>query len=623
MMKKTNDSIYKKGDIIEFDIIDLSNDTEGIGKTDAFTWFVKDTVIGDRIRAVVMKCMKNYGYAKLDKVIIPSPERRKPRCPVSGPCGGCTMQEMSYSFQLKYKENKVLNNLIRIGGFKREDFICIAENETANKDIMDSDCMASENRCIFYPVIGMEYPWRYRNKAVIPVGERGQKIAAGFYAGRTHSIVEVDDCLIGIEENCKIKDTVLSFMKRCNIKPYNEKNGDGVIRHILIRKGFATGEIMVCIVINTQKLPYKEQLCTALSAIKGVESIMLNINRSKTNVIMGQKTVNIYGKNFISDYIGNIRFNISAESFYQVNPVQTNILYNKVLEFADLKGDETVWDLYCGIGTISLFLAQKAGRVYGIETVQKAVEDAGNNAFINNINNAFFITGNAEDILELWKMEMINKGGEIDKNDKMDKNDKKDKRCGKDNKSPVNITDIRDMRDIKNILDFPDIVVVDPPRKGCDIKCLEAAAAASPRKIVYVSCDSATLARDLKYLAGKGYKPVKVQAVDMFPWSGHVETVALLSKLDVDKHIDVEIKLDELDLTSAESKATYAQIKEYILEKFDLKVSTLYIAQIKKKCGIVLREHYNKSKKEKQAIPQCTLEKEEAIMDALKHFKMI
>ena len=316
-----------------------------------------------------------------------------------------------------------------------------------------------------------------------------------------------------------------------------------------------------------------------------IVGLCININEARGNAILGRETRCLYGKDSIEDKIGELSFSISVPSFYQVNPVQTEKIYGKALEYAALTGEETVWDCYCGIGTISLFLAQKAKQVYGLEIVPEAIENAKENAEKNGLQNAEFFVGAAEEVLPKWVEEQKREG-----------------------------------KDVGNLVD---VVSLDPPRKGCDKACLSAALELSPKRIVYVSCDPGSLARDMKYLREGGYTLEKWVGIDNFPRTGHVETVALLSKLDVDKHIDVEIKLDELDLTSAESKASYAQIKEYILEKFDLKVSTLYIAQIKKKCGIVLREHYNKSKKEKQIIPQCTPEKEEAIMDALRHFKMI
>lgn len=594
---------YKKGDMIELDIIDMSTTGEGIGKTGAFTWFVKDSVVGDRISASVMKTKKSYGYARLNEVIKPSKDRIQPKCSVARACGGCSLQNMSYESQLELKDKMIINNLIRIGKFPKDYFV----DETDLKEEKDV--------CIHYPIIGMENPWRYRNKSIYPISLKKGSAVYGFYAARTHSVIEVDDCLIGIEENKSIMEAVIGFIKKHNISVYDEVAHRGLIRHILIRKGFATGELMVCVVVNSDKLPHSEKLVEILLKAADIKSISYNVNTAKSNVILGEKEVNLYGDRYIYDYIADIKFRISAKSFFQVNPIQTRKLYDTVLKFANLSKDETVWDLYCGIGSISLYMSKQAGKVYGIEIVNAAVEDALENAKLNKIENVNFLLGEAEKVLpELYdraSAKMLNKEFED-----------KDEISGfveiEEEYSMGGIESIP----IKDILEV-DCLVLDPPRKGCDKACLDTILKIKPKRIVYVSCDSATLARDLEYLCEKEYELKKVQGVDMFGWSMHVETVALLSKLDVDKHIDVEIKLDELDLTSAESKATYAQIKEYILEKFDLKVSTLYIAQIKKKCGIILREHYNKSKKEKQVIPQCTPEKEEAIMDALKHFKMI
>ena len=555
-MKTDNTASYKKGEMITVDITDFGENGEGIGKTDAFTWFIKDTVIGDKVTAKVMKTKKSYGYARLDSIIKESPDRIEAKCPVARSCGGCTLQSLDYSAELRLKQNKVENHLKRIGGF-----------DLSNVEIEE--------------IIGMEDPIRYRNKSQFPFGRKNGKNITGYFAGRTHSIVEFDDCIIGIEENKTVLKTVLDFMEKYDIPAYDEESGKGVVRHVLIRKGFATGELMVCIVINANSLPHSEKLVESLCATLGsdLKSVSININKKNTNVILGEKTLTLYGNGYIEDYIGDVKFRISPQSFYQVNPVQTKKLYSKALEYAALTGEETVWDMYCGIGTISLFLAKSAKFVYGVEIVDAAIQNARENAKLNNIENVKFFVGKAEEVIT----------GEYENG---------------------NIRDI-------------DVIVVDPPRKGLDKLAIDTMLKLLPKRIVYVSCDSSTLARDLKLLCEKEYELKKLTVVDQFSRSYHTETVALLSKLDVDKHIDVEIKLDELDLTSAESKATYAQIKKYILEKFDLKVSTLYIAQIKKKCGIVLREHYNKSKKEKQVIPQCTPEKEEAIMDALRHFKMI
>lgn len=575
---------YQKNELVTVKIEDIGNDGEGIGKVEGYTLFVKDAVIGDEVQARITRPKKNYAYARCEKILTPSPYRSEPVCAFHRQCGGCQIQALSYEKQLAFKQGKVRNNLIRLGGFTPEEVDKVME-----------------------PVVGMEEPYHYRNKALFPVGtDRQGNQVTGFYAGRTHDIIANTDCALGVTENKEILETVLDYMRTCKVSAYEETTGKGLVRHILIRKGFTSGQLMVCLIINTpaqdreknQWLPGQQELIDRLTGIPGMTSISVNINREKTNVVLGKETHTIWGSDTIEDTIhmretvgfslahekDAVTYHISPQSFYQVNPVQTEKLYSLALEYAGLTGKETVWDLYCGIGTISLFLARRAKQVYGVEIVPQAIQDARRNATDNGITNAEFFVGKAEDILtDFYHKE--DKGNE-------------------------------EMR-------HPDVIVVDPPRKGCDALCLDTMLRMAPERIVYVSCDSATLARDLRILCDGGYELQKVRPVDQFGQTVHVETVALLSKLDVDKHIDVEIKLDELDLTSAESKATYAQIKEYIMEKFDLKVSTLYIAQIKKKCGIVLREHYNKSKKEKQVIPQCTPEKEEAIMDALKHFKMI
>ena len=479
-------------------IEDMNEDGAGVGKVDGYIWFVKDAVIGDVVRAKAMKMKKSYGFARLMEVVEPSGSRVIPSCPVARQCGGCQLQAMSYEEQLKFKERKVMNNLIRIGKF-------------------------AENEIHMLPIMGMEEPWRYRNKAQFPFGkDKGGNVIAGFYAGRTHAIVEAGDCLLGVEENREILDIVKLFMKEMKIEPYDESSHKGLVRHVLIRKGFKTGEIMVCLVINGKKLPGKERLVEMLCGvdgkdekgqginregidgkeiygketngnetdghgIRGMTSISYSVNQEKTNVIMGKEIVNLYGPGFITDYIGNVKYQISPLSFYQVNPVQTERLYGTALEYAGLTGNETVWDLYCGIGTISLFLAQKAKKVYGVEIVPQAIEDARRNAEINGIKNAEFFVGKAEEVLP----------------EQFEKNHV-----------------------------HADVIVVDPPRKGCDTVCLDTILKMRPERVVYVSCDSATLARDLRYLADGGYMVERGRCCDMFPGTVHVECVVLMSRKD-------------------------------------------------------------------------------------------
>lgn len=573
---------YSKNDIVTVKIEDIGTEGEGIGKLEGFTLFVKDAVMGDVVEARLVKVKKNYAYARLEKVLTSSPLRVKPVCPYHKQCGGCQIQAMSYEAQLQFKENKVKNNLVRIGGFDRLFIESVME-----------------------PVVGMEQPWHYRNKAQFPVGtDKDGRIITGFYAGRTHSIIANTDCALGVEENEPILQKVLAYMQNEKVSAYDETTGQGLVRHILIRKGFTSGEIMVCLVINGKSLPKEDRLVSTLREIPGMTSIWLNYNTKNTNVIMGTEGRVLWGQNTITDVIHRrsieeinsgkdclrydsrenapqgITFAISPLSFYQVNPIQTEKLYSLALEYAGLTGEETVWDLYCGIGTISLFMAQCAKEVHGVEIVPQAIEDARKNAERNHIENAAFYVGKAEEVLpRLYEEEHI----------------------------------------------FADVICVDPPRKGCDEACLNTIIKMAPKRIVYVSCDSATLARDLKYLCENGYEIKKVRAVDQFGQTVHTETVCLLSKLHEAKHhVNVKLDMDEMDLTAAESKATYEEIKKYVAEHNDgMKVSNLYIAQIKQKHGIIERENYNKPKSEKGGQPECPKEKEIAIEEALKYFQMI
>lgn len=450
----------RKDDLITVTIEDLSSEGLGVGHYDGMAFFIKDTVIGDVAEAKIMKLKKTYGYARLIRLITPSPDRIAARCPVARQCGGCQIQAMSYPAQLRFKEAKVRNNLVRIGKFEHPPM---------------------------EPIIGMEEPFRYRNKAQFPVGmSKDGRIIAGFYAGRTHAIIECEDCLLGVEENRVILDLVLEYMKEYHISPYEELTGKGLVRHVMIRKGFATGEVMVCLIVNGDSLPHVDALVERLRTIQGMASITLNINREQTNVIMGREIKLLWGQPYIEDTIGSVRFRISPLSFYQVNPLQTEKLYNKALEYAGLTGEETVWDLYCGIGTISLFLAQRAKQVYGVEIVPAAIEDAKANAALNGMTNAEFFVGKAEEVLpEKYEKEGIT----------------------------------------------ADVIVVDPPRKGCEESVLATMIQMAPKRIVYVSCDSATLARDLKYLCHHGYELTRCCPTDMFGNSVHVETVCCLYRI--------------------------------------------------------------------------------------------
>ena len=449
----------KKDDFVTLTIEDMGVDGEGIGHVDGCTLFVKDALIGDVITAKIMKMKKNYGYARLMEILTPSKDRVEPKCAYHKQCGGCQIQALSYEKQLDYKKKKVLNNITRIGGLEK-----LPE----------------------FDLIGMEDPYQYRNKAQFPFGtDKNGEVVTGFYAGRTHSIISNTKCYLGVEENQQILEIILAHLKKYNIPAYDEQTGKGLLRHVLIRKGFTTKELMVCLILNGTRMPEVKELVEELVKIPGMTSITINVNTKQTNVIMGQEMRSVWGQDYITDYIGNVKYQISPLSFFQVNPVQTRKLYERALEYADVESGETVWDLYCGIGTISLFLAQRAKQVYGVEIVPQAIEDAKHNATLNGFTNAEFYVGKAEEVLpKKYREEGIK----------------------------------------------ADVIVVDPPRKGCDEALLQTIVQMRPKRVVYVSCDSATLARDLKYLTSEGYEVVAGTVVDQFPHTVHTEAVVKLER---------------------------------------------------------------------------------------------
>lgn len=466
----------KKNDTFQLQITDLGTGGEGIGKFEGMTFFAKGALPGDVIEAGVTKLKKTYGYARIVRIVEPSKDRVEPICPVAGKCGGCQIMQMDYRAQLDFKAKKVAEDLIRIGGFSEE-----------------------EVHRVMQPIIGMEEPYHFRNKAQYPVQEdtNGNPIA-GFYALRSHRVVENDRCFLGAKENEEILAIIKAYMSANKVTAYDETTGKGLIRHVLIRVGFTSKEVMVCVVINGSSLPAAGDLVERLQAVEGMTSISVNSNTRRDNVIMGNVTKTLWGSDYITDAIGGVQFQIQPRSFYQVNPVQTEKLYGKALEYANLTGQETVWDLYCGIGTISLFLAQKAKMVYGVEIVPEAIEDAKRNAALNGMDNAHFYVGKAEEVLpEYYEQGSIH-------GEKIAEADKK--------------------------LKAPDVIVVDPPRKGCDEKCLSTMLRMAPKRIVYVSCDPATLARDLKFLCAEDYRLVEVTPVDQFCHSLHVESAVLLTR---------------------------------------------------------------------------------------------
>lgn len=468
-------------------------------------------------------------------------------CPVAKKCGGCSWQGISYEEQLKKKQKQIRKLL---------------------KDI-----------CLVEPIIGMKNPYHYRNKVNAAFAHRRDgSIVSGVYEEGTHRIVPVDECLIEDQTADAIIRDIRGLLKSFKIKVYNEDSGYGLLRHVMVRRGFASGEVMVVLVCASPIFPSKNNFVKALRKLHPeITTVILNVNDKKTSMVLGERNITLYGKGFIEDTLCGCTFRLSPASFYQVNPVQTEKLYQKAIKMAKLQGEEKVIDAYCGIGTIGLIASSHVKEVISVELNKDAVKDAIINAKRNGIKNVKFYQGDAGKF-------MVNLAGQGKK---------------------------------------VDVVFMDPPRAGSDEAFLSSVIKLAPEKVVYISCNPETLARDLKYLTKHGYEAKSAVPVDMFGWTEHVETVCLLSKLNAKQHIEVEIKMDELDLTAAESKATYDEIKEYVLEKHGLKVSSLYISQVKRKCGLDVGQNYNLSKKEDAKVPQCPPEKEAAIMEALKYFQMI
>ena len=543
--------MLNKNDIVEVEIVDLTHEGAGVAKVDGFVFFVDNALPGEVIKMRVLKLKKNIGFGKVEEYVTLSPNRNQDIDATYLRSGIADFGHMTYEEQLKFKRKQVVDNLYKTAGI--------------------SDVEVAET-------LGMETPYAYRNKAQVPVRRVKGQLETGFYRKNSHDLIPIEDFLIQDKEIDKLIVFVRDLLRRYDLKPYDEKEQTGLIRHLVVRRGHYSGQMMLVFVTTRPKIFRIDQIIAKVTeAFPNVVSIIQNINDKNTNAIFGKEFRTLYGQDTITDSMLGNDYEISAQSFYQVNTEMAEKLYQTAIDFSDLNSDSIVIDAYSGIGTIGLSFAKQVKEVYGVEVIETAVEDAKKNAERNGITNAHYVADSAENAMAKWSKDGIK----------------------------------------------PDVIIVDPPRKGLTESFIKASVAMQPEKITYVSCNPATMARDIKLYQELGYELKKVQPVDLFPQTHHVEAVALLSKLDVDKHIDVEIELDELDLTSAESKATYAQIKEYVWNKFELKVPTLYIAQIKRKCGIELREHYSKSKKEKQIIPQCTPEKEEAIMDALRHFKMI
>ena len=509
--------------------------------------FVPRAVRGEEIELRITKVMKTAAAGEIVRIVRPSPERVKPECPYYGRCGGCDFQHLTYGEELWAKRQRVQDALTRLGG---------------------TDLVVEE-------ILGAKNPQRYRNKSQYPVGADG---TIGFYQARSHKVVAVDRCLIQSEISDRTAQAVGEWMRRYKVPAYDETTGKGLIRHIYVRVN-RKGESLCCVVANGRQLPREPELAAYVRAAAPLTvGVVLNVNTRKGNVVLGEKYRTLWGENFLMDTLCGLTFKLSVPSFYQVNRDQAEVLYAKALEFAGLTGEETVLDLYCGTGTITLCMASRAKRVIGAEIVAPAIADARENAERNGISNAGFFCGDAAEVAARLESEGLR----------------------------------------------PDVITVDPPRKGLSPEVIASVAAMKPRRVVYVSCDPATLGRDLRIFAELGYPAVRAAAVDMFPGTRHVETVVLLSKGEIDsKKVRVEFSLEDMDMSGFQKGATYEQIKAYVLEKFELKVSSLYISQIKRKCGLDVGQNYNLSKKENAKVPKCPPEKEAAIMDALKYFQMI
>ncbi len=542
--------MLQKNQIIPLEITDITHEGSGIGHYEGMAVFVPNSAIGDSLEIRILKVNKTHCFGLIEKIIVPSPDRIQPACPVSRQCGGCVFQHISYEAELRYKQRFVEQNFRRIGGI-------FLEGE---------------------PIEASPQPEHYRNKAQYPIRKQDGMFCTGFFAPRSHRVINCEDCQLQPPVFSKLIKIIRRFCEDNHISAYDEKTQKGLLRHIYLRRGAHSQEMMVCLVCNGHTFPKSDQFIQTLREIDpNLASVLLNVNQENTNVILGKQTKVLFGKPAITDTMCGLHFTLSPHAFYQVNTVAAERLYAIAAEYAGLTGEETLLDLYCGVGTIGLSMAAQAKNIIGVEIIPQAVQNASANAAANKIENARFLCGDAGEAAAQLAKEGIH----------------------------------------------PHVVILDPPRKGCDSITLETVAKMCPERIVYISCNSATLARDCAMLQTLDYKPVRYRPVDLFPRTHHVETVCLLSKLRTEHHIEVDLDLGDMDLTSAESKATYDEIKAYVLEKFGLKVSSLYISQIKRKCGLEVGENYNHPKSENTKVPTCPPEKETAIRKALEHFKMV
>ena len=539
-----------KNQVYEAVVTDYTAEGQGVAHVEGCAVFLPNAIAGERVRLRIEKAQKTWASGKIVEILEKSPHRCNRACPVAKLCGGCDFWHMDYEEETRLKAERVKTCLNRLGG----------ETLTEVPILAAPDCRS------------------YRNKAQYPVAAKKGRAYAGFFRAGTHDVVENQRCLILPEETDAVKDAVMDYVNQFRVSVYDETTHKGLLRHIYVRRGAVSGQILVCLVCNGEKLPKVDALLARLKRIPGFTTLVLSVNTKKGNAVLGDKFITLYGPGYIEDTLCGLNFRLSPRSFYQVNHHQAQRLYETAIEQAGITKNDTVLDLYCGVGTITLAMASAAGKVIGVEVIPQAVEDARDNARRNGIENAEFFCGDAgQAALELEK------------------------------------NGVR-----------PDVVVVDPPRKGLNADTIEALSRMAPRRIVYVSCDPATLARDVALLKERGYTLQSATAADLFPRCAHVETVVLLSKGEIDsKKVRVEFSLEDMDMSKFQDGATYPQIKEYVLEHTGLKVSSLYISQVKRKCGLEVGQNYNLSKKENPKVPQCPPEKEAAMREALNHFGML
>ena len=545
----------QKNQLLTLRIERLSNDGSGVAhSSEGEAVFVPGTAPGDEAQVRIVKDCGRYAFGILDKLLTPSPDRIPVDCAVAGPCGGCSLRHLDYAAELRAKQESVADAFRRIGGL----------------DVPVLDALPS-------PEVD-----RYRNKVQFPVGrDKDGAPCIGFYAGRTHRIVPCPDCKLQPGVLNDIGNTLCAFFAAHGIQPYDEERGKGLVRHIFLRRGAHSGQIMVCLVCTRSKLPHSDELVALLrEKFRDIATILINVNAKKTNVILGEESVTLYGPGCIEDTLCGVPVRLGPLSFYQVNTLAAERLYGIAAEYAQLEPDDVLLDLYCGMGTIGLSMAGHCRELIGVEIIPEAIDSAKANA------------ARMGDAVAAKSRFFCADAGEA--------------------AARLAAEGLR-----------PDVIMLDPPRKGCDETTLSAVVQMSPRRVVYVSCNPSTAARDAAWLGQHGYRAEKVQPVDLFPRTKHVEAVLLLTKLNVERHIEVDVSMDELDVTATESKAAYNEIQDYVWEHHQLKVSNLYIAQVKQKYGIIERENYHKAKNENTKQPQCPKEKEDAIVDALRHFQMI